>query len=187
MHKAALIVVSAAMLAARDPPPRLAAIPSKPTATVRAAAPAAPVKKTWIYTTEADPMTDAKVKIACVTSGNQISLNFPYTNTDADLCIRADHRKTLIRFSLNGKGQILCHEPGVSWCRVRVRFDDAKSHEIIGKTSADGSSNVIFLGPTDDVLPELQKSRTMLISLIYYQAGEQLATFDTASLKWPSP
>ena len=42
----------------------------------------------WTYTSESDPMTDAKVRTACTTSLNEVNLSAPYHDVTARLCLR---------------------------------------------------------------------------------------------------
>jgi hypothetical protein len=137
----------------------------------------------WIYSEEGSALQDAKTKLACTHSSDQVHLTFPYHDTGGELCIRRSPRRGLDAYvALDGNGQVLC---GIESCSVHVRFDKqpVKSFPAVG--AADHSTNILFLNRTAALVAALKKSSQTVIELRLYEAGDQTLTFDTSALKWP--
>ncbi|HEY1751262.1 MAG TPA: hypothetical protein VGG29_08355 [Caulobacteraceae bacterium] len=135
----------------------------------------------WQYTSSTDAMTSAKTTVACVESDNQVTLQFPYKDTKAQLCVRQNGKTLDSYVQLDGNGQILCDFGG---CSVRVKFDDAQPKSFPATRAADNSTNIIFLEHTAQLIASLKKSSKAMVELSYFQNGDQTLTFSTAGLKW---
>lgn len=152
-----------------------------------AAAPAPPAVPLdpWTYRTSADKMTDAKTHLACTTSTNQVSQDFPYRNTSADLCVRKAPRIGLDVFvRLNSDGQILCHS-SLEDCSLPVRFGKGEVQRFSGGEAADNSSDLVFIRNAPRFIAGLRKAETTLVEIELYQNGRQTLEFETRGLVWP--
>ena len=137
----------------------------------------------WTYSDESDALHDKGTKKACTTSSNQVVLDFPYHNTDAQLCIRSGPRfGTDVYVELNADGQILC---GIESCTLSVRFDKGGIQRFPAVGAADNSTNIIFLHRTSSLIAGLKKSSRTVVELTLFQAGVQTLVFNTAGLNWP--
>jgi hypothetical protein len=142
----------------------------------------APAAAGWVYASETHALDRTPTKTACVASSDQVRLDFPYHDTDGQLCLRSGPRGVDAYVSLNGEGQILCNIPG---CTVHVRFDTGDRQSFRAVEAADNSTNIIFIRQEGKLISDLRHSKTTIVGLNLYQAGEQALTFNTAGLKWP--
>jgi hypothetical protein len=137
----------------------------------------------WTYTTDTDPMTDAKIRIACTTSLNEVSLDWPYHDTTAELCIRDKPPKSVSVFlMLDDKGQILC---GLEYCSIPVRFDKDEEENMGGAPTADHATNVIFFNPGSYFMLRMDKKKSVTVQLQLYQNGTQDIRFDLSNYHGP--
>lgn len=148
---------------------------------------AAPVVLTpaspWSYSERGSAMDDAKTKFACTTSINKVSLDWPYDDVTADLCVRRSPKHGLdVIVSLNGKGQILCDS--YDGCNVRVRFDSSPARAFTGNGPSDNSTNVLFLSSASKILAAIKKSKKTAVEIEFYQSGSQSLEFNTQQLEW---
>lgn len=140
----------------------------------------------WVYTSSPDPMTDTPSQQACVKSNNKVSLQWPYRDVHAWLCIRQHPRMDLSAYVvLDGDGQIICRSSRN--CTVPVRFGDDAAQSVGAGRSADGSSNIIFFRSPSRFITNIKRADVTRVVLTLYQAGEQTVEFDTADLEWPRP
>jgi hypothetical protein len=161
-------------LSVAEPPPAEPPLPEPP--------PAEPPSP-WSYQEQASAMDDAKTKIACTSSTNQVTLDFPYKNTGASLCIRRSPKFGLDAFvTLDGEGQILCRT--YDGCTVRVRFDARPARAFPGVDAADHSTNIVFIKSVPKLIAELRKSDKATVELEFYQNGVQSLEFDTQQFEW---
>lgn len=137
----------------------------------------------WSYEEQASAMDNAKTKIACTSSTNQVSLDFPYKNTGASLCIRKSPKSGLDAFvALDGEGQILCRT--YEGCSVRVRFDTRPARAFPAVDAADHSTNIVFIKSVPKLITELKKSSKAVVELEFYQNGVQSLEFNTEQFEW---
>lgn len=142
----------------------------------------------WQYTQTTDPMSDATDELACVTSRNEVQLNWPYSPVNANLCVRKTKRwGTDVYINLNGDGQMLCNS--YDGCQVKVRFGQAEARNFRGTGADDNSSNIVFIsdGSTSSFISRLKDADITRIELSYYEAGNQVLEFPTKELEWPRP
>lgn len=139
--------------------------------------------QTWSYSETADAMTDAKTRLACTTSLNQIQLSWPYEARRAELCVRRHPRYGLDVFvRLDGSGQFDCD---IYDCRIALRFDDAPQVRTIAAKPDDGSTDVVFLNNEAKVVERLKSAKRLRFAASYFQNGEQVFEFDVSGLEWP--
>lgn len=173
--------------AAGDAKPADSAKPAAPVpapASPDADKPAAPAEPAtaWRYDQSEDPMGGV-TKTACVTSVNEVSLDFPYHTQPMTLCLRRSPKFGLDAYaSLVSDGQILCST--YSRCHIRVRFDDKPAVAWSGADAADGSSNIVFLTRTAGLIAKIKSAKRMRLELEFYQAGVQTVEFPVEGLKW---
>lgn len=140
----------------------------------------------WNYLDRPDPMTDRLTRTACVTSTNQVQLDFPYSNVTADLCLRDAPGQGLDAYVvLNGDGQIICRS--YDRCTLDVRFDEDAVQSYRGSDAADGASHIVFINDAGRIATALKSADVTRVELTLYQAGTQALEFPTRKLEWPRP
>lgn len=170
-----------AVLVACSPAPTPDAQPTF-SRSIQAEPPPARPATPWFYIEDKDQMSDVTTRTGCTTSKNMVRLNPPYSAVQAQLCIRRGPPGDAAYVRLMGDGQILCDS--YHGCRVPVRFDDAAATSLTGRTSADYSSNVLFLTPHSRLIAKLKGAKTTRVQLGFYEAGEQVIEFNTENLEW---
>lgn len=134
----------------------------------------------WTYSQFKNELDDSVTRVACTTSTNQIRQDFPYHNTNADLCVRRPIKGQYEFFvRLNANGQILC---GIQSCEIPMRLDASKAEHVVGEPPTDHSSNFLFLNNGPRFYAQLKKSKRMILELTIYQQGDQQLFFDTGNL-----
>ncbi len=147
-----------------------------------AATPAQP-SSPWSYEEQGSAMDDVRTRIACTSSTNQVSLDFPYKNTGAQLCIRQSPKFGLDAFvTLDKDGQILCST--YNGCTVRVRFDKRPARAFSAVDAADHSTNIVFIKNVSKLIAELKKSSKTAVELEFFRNGVQSLEFNTAQFEW---
>lgn len=137
----------------------------------------------WIYSSNADPMSDEKTELACVQSSNSIYLSSPYGETGARLCLRNSPQFGRDAYvALNENGQILCNS--YESCDVRIRFDKAPAEEWSAVGPSDNSSDMVFIENRSALERKLRGTGTTNVQIEFYRNGMQTFTFNTAGLKW---
>lgn len=140
----------------------------------------------WRYVDDRDPMTDRLTRSACTTSSNRAMLDSPYRPVTARLCLRQSPQYGLDAYiALDGDGQILCRS--YDGCTLKVRFDDGVQQSFSGASSADGSSNVVFVSNAQRFVNAVKSAETTRVVLTFYRAGDQVMEFRTEKLEWPRP
>ncbi|WP_454760399.1 hypothetical protein [Caulobacter segnis] len=168
---------------APEPKPVPANVPPGPIQPLVPREPAAPPtpQYAWTYTEDVDAMSDRKTRLACVDSTDTVNLDWPYKPTTAALCIRNSPKFGFdVYYRLNGDGQILCDS--YDGCSIKIRYGDAPAGRNGALTSADHSSEIIFLTGARNVAARLAKAKTTRMELTFYQAGSQTVTFPTEGL-----
>lgn len=166
-----------------EPKPVPANVPPGPIQPLVPREPATPPtpQYAWTYTEDMDSMSDRKTRLACVDSTDTVNLEWPYKATTAALCIRSSPKFGFdVYYRLNGDGQILCDS--YDGCSIKVRYGEAPAGRNGALTSADHSSNIVFLTGARNVAARLAKAKTTRMELTYYQAGSQTVTFPTEGL-----
>lgn len=143
----------------------------------------------WNITESLDKMTGKTSFHATVSSEETLNLGFPYSGSQrATLTVRLDPKYgTDIIFQIS-KGQLLCHESGMSYgqCHITIRVDDKPMRKIQMSTSADNDSTVLFVSNPKPLLNEMLKAKKILISPIIYTNGSPVLTFDISGLALPT-
>lgn len=159
-------------------------VPTTPSASSTSGSPTAhtPPQPKWDYLFFADNVSGKNGKTAEVTSINSFEMNFPYQGgTTGSITIRNHPRQGKdIYFSIN-KGQLLC--TSYEGCEVLVRFDDRKPFTIHANTPEDNSSTTLFLSGYNRLVKEIEKSKTMIVEVTFFQNGTRAFEFDVSNFK----
>ena len=139
----------------------------------------------WEYSEEPDSMTGKPTQFASLKSTNSLALDFPYRGENyGHILIRkftGKRDEVLLYFD---KGQSMCRSYSND-CRIEVRFDDAQPLIFSGISSSDGDSKTIFLTPSSRFIAGSTKSQKIRVSLVIYQAGNQIFDFEPLTpLSW---
>lgn len=137
----------------------------------------------WSYTSTENAMGDGKTAEACVTSENEVRLDWPYGNTKADLCLRnskAFGRDAYV--ALHGDGQILCRS--YESCTLRIRYGDGPAQSVSGIGASDNSTNIVFIQNRSALERNLKDADKTAIEVEFYQAGRQAIVFPTKGFDW---
>jgi hypothetical protein len=140
-------------------------------------------KSGWNYTNTENAMGDGKTSEACITSENEVRLDWPYGPTKADLCLRnskAFGRDAYVM--LHGDGQILCRS--YESCTLRIRYGEKPAQNISGIGASDNSTNIVFIQNRSSLENNLKTADKTAIEIEFYQAGRQALVFDTKGFDW---
>lgn len=135
---------------------------------------------TWEYSEEIDKMTSKSTKFASIRSNESLNLDSPYDGLNYGQLVLRKKEGLNIYVSV-GKGQITGEYDDHY---VMVRFDEEKAIRFSYSEPQDNSSDLIFIDNENKFLSELKKSKKVLISLPFYQNGNQILEFNTSDLKW---
>lgn len=156
--------------------------PSASTAPIATVAPIPPrpeLGAQWIYGKSEDPMAKGVTYGAAVESTNTVNFGFPYSGPQhGTLTLRTHprHGKDVI-FSIE-RGQILCHS--YEDCTILVRFDDQKAQNYSAVGAADNSTETVFIRNYSRFLTNMQKAKTVRISMEIYHQGAPVFEFDVS-------
>ncbi|MBI1405682.1 MAG: hypothetical protein GC145_06105 [Caulobacter sp.] len=135
----------------------------------------------WSYIDLPDPVRGKTGGQACSTSTDLVRLDWPYSAQATQLCVRQSPSfGTDVYLRLSEGGQFVCRS--YSNCTVKVRFDKGQPISFSAAEAADGSSDVIFMVRAAGFIERLKAAKTVRIEAQYYQAGNQVSTFDTSGL-----
>lgn len=133
----------------------------------------------WSYNQVADEMSKGTAYLATVDSSNTVDFDFPYSGEQrALLALRIDPRygKDII-FKIE-KGQILCSS--YEGCTVLVRFDDGKASNYTAASSADNSTETIYIRNYNRFVENMLKAKKVRISTTIFQEGAPVFEFDVS-------
>jgi hypothetical protein len=139
-----------------------------------------PSINSWEYSEEVDKMTSKTIKFASIISNESLNLDSPYDGMNyGRLCVRK--KEGLNIYVSVDKGQISGEYDNHY---IMVRFDEEKAMRFDYNEPQDNSSDLIFIDNETKFLSKLKKSKKVLISLPFYQNGNQILEFNTSDLKW---
>lgn len=139
-----------------------------------------PVINTWEYSEQIDKMTSKKTKFAVIRSNESLNLEPPYDGDNYGRITLRQKGELNIYIAVD-KGQI---SGGYDNNYIMVRFDDGKAIRFNYNEPQDYSSDLIFIDNESKFLAKLKKSKKVLLSLPFYQNGNQILEFNTSDLKW---
>lgn len=125
-------------------------------------------------------MSKGSIYSARVMSSNTVNFSFPYSGTQhAALILRTHprHGKDVI-FKIE-KGQILC--PSYDGCKVLVRFDDQEAVSFNATSTADNSTETLFIKNYSRSVEKMLKAKLVRITANIYQEGSQIFEFDVSN------
>jgi hypothetical protein len=135
----------------------------------------------WKYDTIKNKMTDAKDIFCKVQSNESLNLTAPYDGVNfGQLTVRRINGQMDIVISIM-KGQI---SGGYENEYFKARFDDGKEKTFSYLSTADGSTETIFVENRSKFLKNLRASKKVLIQIPLYHNGNPILEFNTEGLKF---
>lgn len=116
---------------------------------------------------------------ARILSTNTVNFNFPYSGPQHGFITLRTHPRygKDIIFNIE-RGQFLCHS--YEGCAVLIRFDDKEPVKYSASTTADHSSETIFIQNYSKFVGEMLKSKRVRISANIYQESAPVFEFDVS-------
>ncbi|MCG2611804.1 hypothetical protein LZZ90_09840 [Flavobacterium sp. SM15] len=139
-------------------------------------------KPNWVYNEDQDKMEGTKQFFATCTSINTADFEFPYDGgSTLDIHIRnlGHGNEALITVS---KGQFMTSIGDSE--SLKAKFDDEKPMSFTYSSSADGSSDVIFINNAAKFISKLKKAKKVMLEVGFFDAGRKVLEFETEGLKW---
>jgi len=156
--------------------------PSSGSRTLSSIPVSSPYASGWDYSSRVDQMRNQAITYASLVSDTILYFDFPYDGgTTFTLTLRKSGDNTDVML-IASKGQFTCFDSSED--RVQMKFDEGEVLHYSCGRSADGSSNVIFLGPEDMILRKLKASHHLTIEAQFYQEGSRQIDFSTEGLRW---
>lgn len=135
----------------------------------------------WQYSVTEDKMGET-TKLAEVQSPDILEFSSPYSGGSiSTLVVRKSNSGTDIFYTISN-GQIVSASV-VDGGNVRVKFDDKKPEFIDANMASDGSSDIIFLHPEEELLKDIRGAKKMVLEVEFYQNGIKQIEFDVSGLK----
>jgi len=136
----------------------------------------------WSYSEQEDKMEGIKQYYASNTSTNEIEFEFPYSGGSTfDIIVRNNGKENEVLLTVS-KGQFMMSIDGSE--RIKVKFDDEKPETYSYNSSADASSDVIFLNNSSKFLKKLKTAKKVMIETTFFDAGNKVIEFNVEGLKW---
>lgn len=144
--------------------------------------PAKPVTM-WSYTKNKDRMTGQTIYHASTSSIEELKFEFPYNGgSTLSLNLRSGVKGNEVMLSID-KGQFMSNLLNDEF--VKFKFDNGKPINYGYNGASDGSSDVIFIRNSSELISKLRKCDTLLIEAPFFNEGRRVAEFWTAGLEWP--
>lgn len=138
--------------------------------------------KNWKYSEEEDKMDSKKSFFADCYSSNTLHFNAPYEG-GSSFKLRVQLMGGSTEVALYGSPcQFLTGIDNDK--RIRIKFDEQKPFYITCGGASDGSSNVIFLYPTQKIISKLKTSSKVTIEPEFFEEGYQQVDFDVVGFTW---
>lgn len=135
----------------------------------------------WTYEYQVDEMTGDTIKFAGSVSTNQLDFEFPYNGgSDMILIIREVEGQTEVAFKIK-PGQFVGSYSGE---KLRIKFDDDDVSFYEYVDAANGVSDIIFLAKSKRFIKRLLATKKLMVEAPFFDAGRQIAHFDTEGLEW---
>lgn len=136
----------------------------------------------WHYETRKDEMRGETSSFASILSSNSLDFAFPYKGgSTAKLTLRQTGDDLAIMLVID-RGQFTCFSAEAD--RVVMKFDSGPVLHYSCDRAADGSSNVVFLGPVHMILRQLKGAQQLTVEAQFFHEGQRQIKFHTAGLKW---
>lgn len=140
------------------------------------------IKSTWKYQDIADEMDGTTNYVGLNTSTNQIEFEFPYDGgSTLDVIVRNIDGKNDVAIRVS-KGQFMSSYQGEDY--VRLKFDDGQPIKYPFNSAENGSSEIIFLHRSADVINKLKTAKKLMVELPFYDTGRKIFYFDCAGFNW---
>ncbi|MBQ1543958.1 MAG: hypothetical protein IIZ63_18310 [Caulobacteraceae bacterium] len=137
----------------------------------------------WDYGEKTDAMSNSVTRWGCLTSTNEVKLDFPYKNQATRLCVRHGPKGSDVYVKLPEGGQFNCSI--IDGCRIRIKFDDGAIQSVNAVTGSDGSNDIVFLRGETKLVAALKTAKAVIVEAEFFQAGVQQMTFNAEGFDAP--
>jgi hypothetical protein len=139
-------------------------------------------KSKWEYGEDADKMSNQKRYFAFTTSTNKIEFEFPYNGGSSfQLVVRNMGQGNEVMLSVS-KGQFMTSIMDSE--SLRLKFDEEAPFNVNYNSSADASTDAIFLRSSSKIISKLKSAKKLMIEAPFFNAGRQIIYFDVEGLNW---
>lgn len=139
------------------------------------------VKSDWEFTDETDKMTSKKKYYGAINATELLHFKFPYNGgVIATFVVRKKDGGTDTYLKIS-KGQFNNTFDG-GYVRVKFDSEDPKKYSFTG--ASDGSSDIIFISSSKNIITKLRTSKHMIIEAEFYNEGTRQIEFNTAGFVW---
>ncbi|UDF03496.1 hypothetical protein [Asticcacaulis sp. AND118] len=122
----------------------------------------------WKYIKQKDEMDGSYALLASVSSYDDLDTGFNVLTSTKGW----DYLTALS----TEEGSFLCS----SRCDVTLKFDDGPSQIFNAIPNPNGGSNMIVIGNSERILPQLRSARRLVVRATYYRRGEHTSVFDVS-------
>lgn len=136
---------------------------------------------TWTYSVIVDEMSGDSSRVAMLSSLNSLNLDRPYSGSNyGRIYIRHAKKNSEATVILSfEKGQSMCTTYSNN-CDISIKFDSGPIQHFTGKTPSDGSSNMVFIEPSERFIKASQEAKKIRIALTLFRQGQQIFDFETS-------
>jgi hypothetical protein len=138
------------------------------------------VNATWVYTETPDRMTEQPMRMACVSSEDQIQVGD--TQTTTAVCVRrTSDGDAQVVLHVNTPGVFRCQTPYI--CIMRLRLDGGAPFYVHPSIAQDGSGDVVVTSyESQDLIRRLAQADKMLMEADYEGTAAQITAINVAHL-----
>ncbi len=141
------------------------------------------VKSNWEYSEFMDQMEDDTTYIASIESENSVDFEFPYNGGSyMTLSIRKSPQYGNDVYIKIDKGQF--NSDYMLGSNVKLKFDDEKAFSVSAKYPSDGSTDMLFIGNYNKLLPKIKAAKTLKIQAEFFMEGNNTFIFDIENFVW---
>ena len=135
----------------------------------------------WQYQEEEVKMTSKKIQFASITATELLIFEFPYDGGSVASFTIRKKPGSLDSYLRVSKGQFNSTFEGGT---VRIRFDENQPKRYSFSEASDGSSDIIFINSTKEIISKIKAAKHMIIEAEFYDEGHRQIEFNVANLKW---
>ena len=141
------------------------------------------IKSNWEYTEYVDQMENATTYIASIESENSVDFEFPYNGGSyMTLSIRKSPQFGNDIYIKIDKGQF--NSDYMLGSNVKLKFDEEKAFSVSAKYPSDGSTDLLFIGNYNKLLPKIKTAKTLKIQAEFFMEGNKTFIFDIENFVW---
>jgi TPR repeat protein len=135
----------------------------------------------WSYKIYTDEMTSKPEYAAQIIADSSLSFHSPYEGINFPSIV-------LKKWSDGTQGVVLAIKKGQfhcgSGCTVSIRFDEKDAKTYRASPPNDGSSNYVFIEPSNRFIAEAKRSQRVAVKATFYQEGDNVMIFRIGGLHW---